>query len=81
MPELRKLCEGAAIVSLPSRSALGLAAALADDPPEGLLDAVPGACTLLLLYDEALLDIDRLDLSRSAAAPPARVVRIEACYD
>jgi len=81
LPELRKLCEGAAIVSLPSRSALGLAAALTDDPPEGLLDAVPGACTLLLLYDEAFLDIDRLDLSRSAAAPPPRVVRIEACYD
>jgi KipI family sensor histidine kinase inhibitor len=81
LPELRKLCEGAAILSLPNRRALGLAAALADDPPEGLLDAVPGACTLLLLYDPALLDIDRLDLSRTAAAPPPRVVRIEACYD
>ena len=81
MPELRKLCEGAAILSLPNRNALGLALALADDPPEGLLDAVPGARTLLLLYDPDLLDIDRLDLSRSAAAPPPRVVRLEACYD
>ena len=57
MPELQKLCDGAALLSLPNQQALDLAASLADDPPEGLLDAVPGARTLLLLYDPDLLDV------------------------
>ena len=65
MPELRKLCPGAALVTLANQKALDLAASLAGDPPEGLLDAVPGACTLLLVYDPRVLDVDRLDLSRT----------------
>ena len=81
MPELQKLCDGAALLSLPNQQALDLAASLADDPPEGLLDAVPGARTLLLLYDPDLLDVKRLDLSRRGDRPLPRTVRIQACYD
>jgi KipI family sensor histidine kinase inhibitor len=81
LPELRKLCEGAALISLPNQEALDLASALAEDPPEGLLDAVPGARTLLLLYDPEVLDPARLDLSRRSAPPPPRTVRLPACYD
>jgi KipI family sensor histidine kinase inhibitor len=81
LPELHKLCEGAALLSLPNREALELASALAEDPPDGLLDAVPGARTLLLLYDPDELDPARLDLSRRSAPPPPRIVRLQACYD
>jgi len=81
LPGLRKLCDGAALLSLPNQEALDLAAALALDPPDGLLDAVPGARTLLLLYDPDQLDPDRLDLSRRSEPPPPRVVRLQACYD
>jgi KipI family sensor histidine kinase inhibitor len=80
-PKLRRLCEGAALLALPNQQALDLAAALADDPPEGLLDAVPGARTLLLLYDPDLLDIRELDLSRRGSRPAPRTVRLQACYD
>ena len=81
MPELRKLCEGAALLSLRNQDALDLAAALANDPPEGFLDAVPGARTLLLLYDPDVLDPARLDLSRRSRRPAPRMVRLQACYD
>jgi len=81
LPELRKLCPGAALVTLANQKALDLAASLADDPPEGLLDAVPGACTLLLVYDPRRLNVDRLDLSRRGERPEPRIVRIQACYD
>ena len=39
-----------------NRSAIAIAAALARRPPPGLLDAIPGARTLLLLFDPDLLD-------------------------
>ena len=73
MHELRKLCDGAALLSIANQDALDLAAAFAEDPPEGLLDAVPGARTLLLLYDPELLDIEGLDLSRRGDRPTPRV--------
>jgi KipI family sensor histidine kinase inhibitor len=81
LPGLQELCEGAALLRLPNHEARDLAAALSEDPPEGLLDAIPGACTLLLLYDPDLLDLARIDLSRRAEPPPARVVRIPVRYD
>src|SRR3982750_3951359 len=81
LPGLRKLCEGAALLALPNQEALELAAAFAEDAPDGLLDAVPGARTLLLLYDPDELDPDRLDLSRRSEPPPPRMVRLAACYD
>ena len=75
------LCDGAALLPLPNQRALELAAALAADPPDGLLDAVPGAQTLLLLYDPELLDPARIDLSGRRSGGSPRVVRMEACYD
>ena len=81
MPELRKLCAGAALLSMPNAEALALAAALAADPPDGYLDAVPGAQTLLVLYDPDVLDPARLRLPRPSEAPRARVVRLQARYD
>ena len=47
---LRNLADGAALLDLPNAEAVALAAALAAAPPAGFLDAVPGACTLLLLF-------------------------------
>ena len=81
MSDLQKLCAGAALLSLPNPEALALAAALADDPPDGLFDAVPGARTLLLLYDPDLFDPARLRRSRRAEGRPPRAVRLQARYD
>jgi KipI family sensor histidine kinase inhibitor len=69
------------LISLPNQRALDLAASLSDDPPDGLLDAVPGARTLLLIYDPHRLDLDRIDLSRRGERPEPRVVRIKVRYD
>ena len=81
MPELQKLCAGAALFSIPNAEAVALAAALAADPPDGFLDAVPGAQTLLLLYDADHLDPAHLRLPAPSEAPPPRVVHLQACYD
>jgi len=51
LAELHRLCAGAALFTLPNLHALDLAAALAARPPDGFFDAVPGARTLLVLYD------------------------------
>jgi KipI family sensor histidine kinase inhibitor len=66
---------------MPNAQALDLAASLAADPPEGLLEAVPGARTLLLLYDPDLLDPGEIDPSRTEQRPLPRTVRLRACYD
>ena len=66
---------------MPNAEALALAAALAADPPDGFLDAVPGAQTLLLLYDPELLDPAQLRMPAAPRAPPPRVVRLQARYD
>src|SRR5262249_17262213 len=79
--ELQKLCAGAVLFSMPNAEALALAAALAADPPDGFLDAVPGAWTLLLLYDPDLLDPTELRLPAPSEAPRPRVVRLKARYD
>ncbi|HET9752450.1 MAG TPA: carboxyltransferase domain-containing protein, partial [Myxococcales bacterium] len=81
MAELRKLCAGAALFTLPNARALDLAAALASRPPDGFFDAVPGARTLLLLYDPERFDPARLDLSLRGQRPAPRTVRLRACYD
>ena len=81
MAELRKLCAGAALFTLPNARALDLAAALASRPPDGFFDAVPGARTLLLLYDPERFDPARLDLSLRGQRPGPRTVRLRACYD
>lgn len=81
MAELRRLCAGAALFTLPNAHALDLAAALAARPPEGFFDAVPGARTLLVLYDPERFDPARLDLSLRGRRPEPRTVCLRACYD
>ncbi|HYS07363.1 MAG TPA: urea amidolyase family protein [Myxococcales bacterium] len=81
MPELHNLCAGAALLSMPNAEALAVAAALAARRPEGFLDAVPGAQTLLLLYDPDRLDPARLRLPAASEAPRPRAVRLQARYD
>jgi len=73
----RKLCEGAALLSLRNQDG-SIAAALAEDPPQGFLDAVPGAQTLLLLYDPDVLDPARLDFSRDRGGPRHASWRLQA---
>src|SRR5438309_809996 len=62
-PALRHVVDGAVLVEYPgapdaeaNRSAVAIAAALAERRPPGVLDAIPGARTLLLLFDPDLLD-------------------------
>jgi KipI family sensor histidine kinase inhibitor len=81
LPELQKLCAGAALFSMPNAEALALSTAMAASPPDGFLDAVPGARTLLLLYDPDLLDPAQLRLPAPSEAPRPRVVRLQARYD
>ena len=66
---------------MPNTEALALASALVADPPDGFLDAVPGARTLLLLYDPDFLDPAQLRLPARSEAPRPRVVRLQARYD
>ncbi len=81
MPELRSLCAGAALFTLPNPEALDLAAALLDDPPDGFLDAVPGARTLLVLYEPERFNPLHVDLSRKARRASPRTITLAAIYD
>jgi KipI family sensor histidine kinase inhibitor len=59
-----------------------IAAALSEAKPAGLLDVVPGARTLLVLFDPERFDpaqIERLRLARRVSQP--RTVRLSAKYD
>jgi KipI family sensor histidine kinase inhibitor len=82
---LQHLTDGAALLRMPNAEALDLASALRDNPPPGLLDAVPGACTLLVLFDPDVLDhrelaeaLGRLGTARGRAE--IRIVRLQASY-
>jgi KipI family sensor histidine kinase inhibitor len=62
-PALRHVLDGAVLVEYPgapdaeaNRAAVAIAAALAQRRPPGLLDAIPGARTLLVLFDPDVLD-------------------------
>lgn len=79
---MRALADGAVLLDLPNAEALDLAAALTADAPAGLLDAVPGACTLLVLFDPDRFDPASLPTLRATAMRPApRTVRLRAVYD
>ena len=80
---LRNLADGAALLDLPNAEAVSLAAALAAAPPVGFLDAVPGACTLLLLFDPERFDPGRYQSLPidSLPARPSREVRLPTVYD
>ncbi|GAC1336277.1 MAG: 5-oxoprolinase/urea amidolyase family protein [Myxococcales bacterium] len=82
---LQHLADGAALLQIPNADALRLAAALLERPPPGLLDAVPGACTLLVLFDPEVLahgevseTLARAGTARGQDRP--RTVRLRASY-
>src|SRR5262249_26277066 len=66
-PRMRDVADGAALVNFPDASeeasnhrSVSIAEALAADPPEGFLAGVPGAATLLLLFDPLRLPAEAL---------------------
>src|SRR4051812_30997288 len=80
--EMRALADGAVLLELSNAEALDLAAQLAQSRPDGLFDAVPGARTLLVLFDPDRFDPARLSALRaSAVRPEPRTVRLPAVYD
>ena len=79
---MQVLADGAALLELPNADALELAAALTAAPPRGFLDAVPGAQTLLVLFDPECFDLAGLTKARSPVArPPSRTLLLRAVYD
>ena len=54
---MRPLADGAVLLELTNAEALDLAAALTAARPDGLLDAVPGARTLLVLFANDVLRV------------------------
>jgi KipI family sensor histidine kinase inhibitor len=79
---MRFLTDGALLLDLSNADALDLAAALTAAPPPGFLDAVPGARTLLVLFDADRFDPASLETARSSAVrPPPRTVRLQTVYD
>src|SRR4051812_988623 len=79
---MRALADGAVLLELTNADALDLAAQLAAARPDGVFDAVPGARTLLVLFDPDRFDPARLTALRASAERPApRTVRLPAVYD
>lgn len=88
----RDLVDGALLVEYPDASddaanqaATALARDLAQRNPSGLLEAIPGARTLLLLFDPLVFARGSLEPLLSsppdrAVAEPPRTVRIPVCY-
>ncbi len=91
-PALRNVVDGAVLLEYPcapdaaaNRAALALAAVLAQQRPHGMLDAIPGARTLLVLFDPDVLDhpsaedlLLRIEPVEQSAEP--RTVRLPALY-
>ena len=91
-PALRHVVDGAVLLEYPgapdaaaNRAALALAAVLAQQRPRGMLDAIPGARTLLVLFDPDVLDhpsaqdlLLRIEPVEQSAEP--RTVRLPALY-
>ena len=75
------LAEGAVLLELPNAEALDLAAVLAAERPAGLLDAIPGARTLLVLFEPGRFDLAALSRASPKARPPPRTVTLQAVYD
>ena len=91
-PEVRHVVDGAVLLEYPgladaeaNRAAVAVARALARRRPPGLLDAIPGARTLLVLFDPEVLDhasaeelLLRIEPLERSAEP--RTVRLAALY-
>jgi KipI family sensor histidine kinase inhibitor len=73
--------DGAALLELPNASAQALAAHLRTTRPPGFLEAVPGAQTLLVLFDPARFDLSLLSARPPATALQPRTVRLATVYD
>jgi KipI family sensor histidine kinase inhibitor len=90
---VRDVVDGASLVDFPAaleeegnRRAVAMAEALAVRPPDGFLAAVPGASTLLLLFDPLKLPAERLrqklgKIGRASVdSSPRRRLRIPVLY-
>ncbi len=79
---MQVLADGAALLELSNADALALAASLTAAPPQGFLDAIPGARTLLVLFDPDRFDLDRLEVAHGPLVrPPPRTHRLRTIYD
>src|SRR5262249_2559426 len=89
----RDLVDGAGIIDFPGESeqksnerAVALSDAITSKPPSGLVAAVPGASTLLLLFDPLKISAETLPshLTRSGEAdvqrPPRQRIRVPVLY-
>ena len=90
--EVRHLTDGAVLAGFPelpelaaNQAARAVADGLSRESPAWLLDAIPAARTLLVLFDPdrlAHVEVEKV-LSRASAAPPqapARTIRLPTCY-
>ncbi|HEX4622095.1 MAG TPA: carboxyltransferase domain-containing protein, partial [Myxococcaceae bacterium] len=92
-PAIRDVVDGALLVEYPgldddeaNRAAQALSWALVAHTPAGILDWVPAARTLLVLYEPAVVDRATLrgaliQPASAVAAPPPREVRVPVRYD
>src|SRR3954447_17655621 len=90
--EVRHLTDGAVLAGYPelaelaaNQAARAVAAGLSRESPAWLLDAIPAARTLLVLFDPDRLAHSEVEkvLSRASTAaphPPARTIRLPTCY-
>lgn len=79
---LRSLSDGAALLECSNAEALALAASLVEQRPDGFLDAVPGARTLLVLFDPDRFDPEPLaHAAADARVRTPRTVRLPTLYD
>ena len=91
IPDLRDVAEGAVLVEYPQASeeeanlaSVALARSLSARAPAGFLDAVPGARTVLVVFDPRLLSragLRGLLVHAGGASVSARVHPIPVCYD
>lgn len=77
---MKRLAEGAVLLELSNADALDLAAALSAQQPAGLLEAVPGARSLLVLFEPGF-DLALLSQKPSPQALVARTVKLPTVYD
>jgi len=90
--QIRQVVDGAVLVEFPkvssddaNRFAVSLGKQLLPRPPPGLLDAIPGARTLLVLFDPLTLSAEQLEqwirgLPTSSPSTQARAFRIPVRY-
>src|SRR5690242_12775343 len=78
---MRRLVEGVVLVEMANEDALALAATLAEERPPGYLDAVPGARTLLVMFEPDRFDLSVLTKPLPARRLVSRTVKLHAVYD